>query len=54
MAYQRLGEPARARACYDRANAAVQAEANLAAGQVAQLTAIRAEAEDVLGIADGK
>ena len=44
MSYQRLGQGARARECYDRANAWWDAHKELAPSHTAELTAFRAEA----------
>jgi tetratricopeptide (TPR) repeat protein len=50
MSYQRLGEDARARECYDRANARRDAHKAPSPAQTAELTAFRAEAAAVLGL----
>jgi len=50
MSYQRLGNAAKARAYFDRANAHVQESKNLSAAQVAELGAFRAEAAALLGL----
>src|SRR5262249_44019536 len=50
MSYERLGQPAKARACFDRANAAVETETSLSASHRQELADFRAEAEEVLGI----
>jgi tetratricopeptide (TPR) repeat protein len=50
MSYQRLGQGARARECYDRANAWWDAHKELAPSHTAELTAFRAEAAAALGL----
>jgi serine/threonine protein kinase/WD40 repeat protein len=48
MSYQRLGQGARARECFDRANAWRDAHQALSPQHTAELTALRAEAEALL------
>jgi uncharacterized protein HemY len=50
MTYRQTGEPERAKACYDQAVGWRPTQTNLAPHQVAELAAIRAETEEVLGI----
>jgi tetratricopeptide (TPR) repeat protein len=48
MSYHRLGQPAAARRCFNRANATAQAATDLSAGQRQELADFRAEAEALL------
>ncbi len=50
MSHQRLGRADKARASFDRANAAVAAETALSAGYRQELAGFRAEAKELLGI----
>jgi hypothetical protein len=50
MTYGQTGEAEKARACYNRALAWWRSQGNLAPHQVTELRAIRAEAEELLGI----
>jgi tetratricopeptide (TPR) repeat protein len=54
MSQHRLGDPDKARATFDRANAAVAAETGLSADDRKELSAFRAEAETVLGLGQTK
>lgn len=47
ICHERLGQREKSRACYDRANAAVQAETRLSAGHRQELEAFRAEVESL-------
>jgi len=49
MSHHHLGQPARAREYFDRANASAAAETGLWPGHRQELAAFRAEAEKVLG-----
>jgi WD40 repeat protein len=50
MSYYRLGQAARARECYDRADAWRDVHKDVSPGYAAELTALRAEAAGVLGL----
>jgi serine/threonine protein kinase/WD40 repeat protein/tetratricopeptide (TPR) repeat protein len=54
MSYQRLGQQAKAKDCFERANAWRQAHTNLSAAYTAELTAFHAEAAKLLGIKSGQ
>jgi uncharacterized protein HemY len=50
MAYGQTGEPEKARACFEQALGWWRAQGTLAPHQLAELRAIRAEAEELLGV----
>jgi tetratricopeptide (TPR) repeat protein len=54
MSRQRLGQSAKAKDCFDRANAWRQTQTNLSAASTAELTAVRAEAAKLLGMISGQ
>jgi WD40 repeat protein len=54
MAYQQTGQPAKAKDCYDQAVRWCRAHGKLAQHQLAELLAIRAEAEGLLGPSAGE
>jgi tetratricopeptide (TPR) repeat protein len=54
MSHERLGQSAKARAYFDRANASAQAETGLAKNFLDELAGFRVEAEEVLGISKTK
>jgi hypothetical protein len=53
MSYQRLGQQAKAKDCFDRANAWRQVQPNLSAAHTVELTTFHAEAAKLLGIESG-
>jgi serine/threonine protein kinase/WD40 repeat protein len=54
MSRQRLGQPAEAKGCFDRANAWRQTQTDLSAAYTAELTAVRAEAAKLLAMKSGQ
>jgi eukaryotic-like serine/threonine-protein kinase len=54
MSYQRLGQQAKAKDCFDRANAWRQSQPNLSPAHTAELATFRAEAAKLLGIESGQ